>query len=126
VQVSNGGGNFALWSRTKNELYHAGIGQVRLMAVPYTVGGAAFLPSKPRVWSETEFSTPPMGQFGQLRSPPRRRAFGRLAGGGGRCRQLGAARAGLQLLSRSCAALRGGGDGRFETRGHLDRSRGRP
>jgi dipeptidyl aminopeptidase/acylaminoacyl peptidase len=59
VQVSNGGGNLVLWSQRKNELYYAGQGVGRLMAVSYTVNDRVFAPAKPRQWSETTFSSPP-------------------------------------------------------------------
>ena len=59
VQVSSGGGNLALWSRTKNELFYAASGQGRLMVVPYESANGAFVPAKPRAWSETVFSAPP-------------------------------------------------------------------
>jgi len=65
VQVSNGGGNLALWSRTKQELYYAGTGQGRLMMVPYEARNGAFVPAKPRPWSEEAFSTaPPFALYG--------------------------------------------------------------
>ena len=65
VQVSNGGGNLAVWSRVKNELYYARPGAVKLMAVPYTVTDGVFAPSRPRQWSETLFSAePPIPTYG--------------------------------------------------------------
>jgi serine/threonine-protein kinase len=65
VQVSSGGGNIAVWSQKKHELYYAAAGQTRMMVVSYTVNGAAFLPSKPRQWSSTPFSaTPPVSTYG--------------------------------------------------------------
>jgi Tol biopolymer transport system component len=65
VQVSSGGGNLAVWSRTKNELFYAGPNQARMMVVPYTVEGGAFRPSKPQAWSQTMFSaTPPVSTYG--------------------------------------------------------------
>ena len=65
VQVSNGGGNLAIWSRTKQELYYAGAGQSRMMTVPYEMRDGAFVPARPRPWSETVFSpAPPFGTYG--------------------------------------------------------------
>jgi Tol biopolymer transport system component len=59
VQVSNGGGNLAVWSKTRSELYYVGAGSGRLSIVPYTVTGNTFSPAKPQLWSETRFSGPP-------------------------------------------------------------------
>jgi serine/threonine-protein kinase len=65
VQVSNGGGNLALWSPRRNELYYARPGEVQLLAVPFTTRDGRFLPARPRRWSETRFSaTPPVAIYG--------------------------------------------------------------
>jgi Tol biopolymer transport system component len=65
VQVSAGGGNLALWSPTSSELYYSGPGRSRLMVVPYSISGSAFVPAKPRQWSLTEYSaTPPISVYG--------------------------------------------------------------
>jgi serine/threonine-protein kinase len=65
VQVSNDGGNLAVWSATKSELYYVGSGATRLMAVPYSVKETAFSPTRPRAWAPTMFSaTPPIVTYG--------------------------------------------------------------
>ena len=65
VQVSNGGGNLALWAPRKNELYYSGASEGTLMMVPFTVSNGAFVPAKPRPWSQTTFSsTPPIVTYG--------------------------------------------------------------
>jgi serine/threonine-protein kinase len=47
-QISNGGANFAHWSRSAPELVYRQGG--RLMAARYSVQGDTFVPEKPRVW----------------------------------------------------------------------------
>jgi Tol biopolymer transport system component len=59
VQVSNGGGNLAVWSARTNELYYVKPGVVRLTAVSYTVRDGVFASAKPRLWSQTLFSAEP-------------------------------------------------------------------
>lgn len=49
VQVSSGGGMYALWSRKGRELFYE-TGDNRIMAVDYTVEGDSFLPGKPRAF----------------------------------------------------------------------------
>jgi Tol biopolymer transport system component len=65
VQVSSGGGNLAVWSPIRNELYYVGAGQGRLMMVPFTVEAGTFRPSKAQLWSQTTFSAaPPFSLYG--------------------------------------------------------------
>jgi serine/threonine-protein kinase len=65
VQVSNEGGNLAVWSRTKNELYYARPGEGQLMLVAYGASAGVFAPARPRPWSEALFSaTPPIATYG--------------------------------------------------------------
>jgi Tol biopolymer transport system component len=65
VQVSSGGGNLAVWSPYKSELYYVGPAQTQLMVVPYSVSGQSFVPEKPRPWAEARFSAPPpMSAYG--------------------------------------------------------------
>jgi dipeptidyl aminopeptidase/acylaminoacyl peptidase len=65
VQVSSDGGNLALWSRTKNEIYFAGNQQQRLMVASFTVAGDVFAPAKAQPWTEARFSmAPPIAAFG--------------------------------------------------------------
>jgi serine/threonine protein kinase/Tol biopolymer transport system component len=55
VQVSMGGGESPVWSRTKRELLYGADGQI--MAVSYTTDGGSFRPSAPRVWSPGRYQT---------------------------------------------------------------------
>ena len=65
VQVSSDGGNLALWSSTKNEIYFAGNQQQRLMVAPFSIAGNVFTPAKAQPWTEARFSmTPPIAAFG--------------------------------------------------------------
>ena len=65
VQVSSDGGNLALWSSTKNEIYFAGNQQQRLMVAPFTIAGNVFTPAKAQPWTEARFSmAPPIAAFG--------------------------------------------------------------
>jgi serine/threonine protein kinase len=50
--VSAGGGNYPVWSRTRQELFYRTEDQF-LMVTPYTVVGDDFIPDKPRRWSDT-------------------------------------------------------------------------
>lgn len=49
--VSDSGGVLGTWSRTRPELVYWSTSQ-KIMVVPYRVVGGAFLPEKPRPWSE--------------------------------------------------------------------------
>ncbi len=49
VQISSGGGMYALWSRNEHELFYE-TGDNHIMAVDYTVEGDSFLPGKARTW----------------------------------------------------------------------------
>ena len=49
-QLSNGGGQEPVWSRTSHELFYMAGGQI--MAVSYTVKGDSFEADKPRVWAD--------------------------------------------------------------------------
>jgi hypothetical protein len=46
VQVSSGGGNLAVWSPHKNELYYVGPAQTQVTVAPYSVSGQSFVPEK--------------------------------------------------------------------------------
>jgi serine/threonine-protein kinase len=50
-QISNGGGAFPSWSRTRSELLFRDPNTQQIMAVSYTATGDAFRADKPRVWS---------------------------------------------------------------------------
>ena len=55
--VSTGGGSFPVWSRTSSELFYRTEDQF-VMSVAYKVAGDAFVPDKPRRWSDKRlFST---------------------------------------------------------------------
>ena len=58
-QISNGGGSYPEWSRTKHELFYGTPG-LQIMVTPYNVSGAQFLPEKPRLWSSGHFT---LGQY---------------------------------------------------------------
>jgi serine/threonine-protein kinase len=65
VQVSSDGGNLALWSATKNEIYFAGNQQQRMMVASFTIAGNVFTPAKAQPWTEARFSmAPPIAAFG--------------------------------------------------------------
>ena len=65
VQVSNGGGSVAVWSRTKSELYFLIGGQEQMFAMPYTVKDGTFVPEKPRPLPGPKFSpTAPIATYG--------------------------------------------------------------
>jgi serine/threonine-protein kinase len=65
VQVSANGGNLAVWSPTKHEIYFAAGGLSRMMAVPYAITNGVFVPEKPQPWSQVAFSAaPPLGTYG--------------------------------------------------------------
>jgi len=66
VQISSGGGNLAVWSPVKPELYYAASGgQQQMMVVPYRVTGDTFTPEKARAWSPASFSAdPPVAAYG--------------------------------------------------------------
>jgi len=48
-QISSGGGLYAFWSSNDREIFYE-TADNRIMVVDYTVDGASFVPSKPRVW----------------------------------------------------------------------------
>ncbi len=56
-QVSSGGGANAVWSRNGRELFYSAANSL-IMVVEYTVNGDSFMPTKPRVWSETQIFSP--------------------------------------------------------------------
>ena len=65
VQVSSDGGNLALWSSTRNEIYFAGNQQQRMMVAPFTIVGNVFTPAKAQPWTEARFSmAPPIAGYG--------------------------------------------------------------
>jgi Tol biopolymer transport system component len=66
-QVSNAGGFWPTWSRTRPELYYeqSSSAGAELVAVPYTVAGNEFRPDKPRSWSPGRFGpTTPLSTYG--------------------------------------------------------------
>ena len=60
-QISNGGGLFPVWSHNGRELFFRTEDQ-RIMVADYTFKGDAFLPEKPRVWSETRLANTGLSQ----------------------------------------------------------------
>jgi Tol biopolymer transport system component len=56
IQATNGGGNVVVWSPKQNELYYSSADQGRLMSVAFTTKDGAFIPEKPRPWSEATFA----------------------------------------------------------------------
>ncbi len=50
-QISDGGGDFPVWSRDGRTLYYRAPDR-RIMEVPYRVAGDSFLAEKPRPWSD--------------------------------------------------------------------------
>ncbi|MGH9651584.1 MAG: hypothetical protein ACRD3I_14095, partial [Terriglobales bacterium] len=59
-QVSTGGGTMPVWSRQGRELFY-GTEDSRIMVAAYTAQGDAFVPGKPRLWSEKRFTDPSFG-----------------------------------------------------------------
>jgi predicted Ser/Thr protein kinase len=58
-QISNGGGQYAIWSRASRELFYE-TPDNRIMVTTYAVEGDSFVAGKPRLWSGTQFlGTPP-------------------------------------------------------------------
>jgi serine/threonine-protein kinase len=57
-QISNGGGNYPVWSRTRQELHYASLDQ-HIMTVPYRVNGESFSAGKPEPWTSTTFAPGP-------------------------------------------------------------------
>jgi serine/threonine-protein kinase len=56
-QVSSGGGQWAMWSKSSHELFYEAPDN-RLMAVEYSVSGASFVPGKPKPWSSRQIFNP--------------------------------------------------------------------
>jgi serine/threonine-protein kinase len=54
-QISNGGGLYGLWSKNGRELFYETLDN-RIMVVDYRVDGAAFVPGRPRLWSDKRVS----------------------------------------------------------------------
>jgi serine/threonine-protein kinase len=50
-QISNAGGVYPMWSRSRRELFFESMDN-RIMVAGYTVQGDSFAPKKPRLWSE--------------------------------------------------------------------------
>jgi serine/threonine-protein kinase len=50
-QISNDGGTFPSWSRTRSELFFREPGTQQIMVASYTTAGSSFRPDKPRLWS---------------------------------------------------------------------------
>ena len=53
--ISNGGGSYPIWSNNRRELFYE-TEDNRIMVAEYTVDGDAFVPGKPRVWSEKQIA----------------------------------------------------------------------
>jgi hypothetical protein len=56
-QISNAGGTMPVWSRTGRELFFRTVEESRIMVAAYGTNGDSFVPGKPRLWSETAFTT---------------------------------------------------------------------
>jgi Tol biopolymer transport system component/predicted Ser/Thr protein kinase len=56
-QISSGGGLYGLWSGNSRELFYE-TQDKRIMVVDYTVDGGAFVPAKPRQWSDKQLFYP--------------------------------------------------------------------
>ena len=56
AQISSSGGVHPLWSRTRQELFF-GTPDQRIMVASYVTGPGTFRPEKPRLWTETRFTT---------------------------------------------------------------------
>jgi eukaryotic-like serine/threonine-protein kinase len=56
-QVSNAGGFMPVGSRAGRELFFRTVGDSRIMVAAYETQGDSFVPGKPRLWSETAFTT---------------------------------------------------------------------
>jgi serine/threonine-protein kinase len=52
-QISTGGGLYAVWSKDGRELFYETTDN-RIMVVDYTVDGASFISSQPRLWSDKQ------------------------------------------------------------------------
>ena len=50
-QISNDGGTWPAWSRTRSELFFRHVTTQQIMVASYTTSGNAFAADKPRVWS---------------------------------------------------------------------------
>ena len=56
-QISNAGGLWSMWSRTRHELfYQTPSADRRIMVASYTVEGDSFHADQPRLWSEARFA----------------------------------------------------------------------
>ena len=56
-QISNAGGALPVWSRTGRELFFRTVDESKIMVAAYETKGDAFAPGKPRLWSETAFTS---------------------------------------------------------------------
>ena len=56
-QISAGGGNFAMWSRTGHEIFYVGPDN-RIMVAEYQTSGDSFVVRKTRQWSSTQIFSP--------------------------------------------------------------------
>jgi hypothetical protein len=59
-QLSTGGGIDAIWSRKAPELFYRNIAN-QIMVVSYEIRDNAFVPGKPRLWSESRVIPGPIG-----------------------------------------------------------------
>jgi dipeptidyl aminopeptidase/acylaminoacyl peptidase len=61
-QISTSGGQLAVWSRARRELFYETLApDNRIMVASYTTEGDSFLADKPRVWADRRFGGRPIG-----------------------------------------------------------------
>jgi hypothetical protein len=73
-QISTGGGVDAIWSRKAPELFYSNNAN-QIMVVSYEIRDQAFLPGKPRLWSESKVIPGQLGAMGRLDLAPDGRRF---------------------------------------------------
>jgi serine/threonine protein kinase len=56
-QISNAGGVMPVWSRAGRELFFRTVDESRIMVTEYQTKGDSFMPGRPRLWSETAFTS---------------------------------------------------------------------
>jgi serine/threonine-protein kinase len=52
-QISAGGGNYPIWSRTNRQLFYESPANY-IMMIDYVADGDSFVPTKPRIWSTVQ------------------------------------------------------------------------
>jgi Tol biopolymer transport system component len=83
VQVSANGGNLAVWSPTKREIYFTAGGVGRMMVASYAINNGVFMPDKPQPWSQVAFRGATHGDI--WGRPSTSIPMGTLRGGGPAC-----------------------------------------